>query len=123
MTTVNISHEIGAVGEVVADNELVRTTLNGVTKQWTVFVEGIVARENLPMWDRPWDDFIHKETQRGYVFRSSSTGNEEENVALVDKEKSRSKKGSNGGNKKKGEGKKYMRKVKCFACHQFGHYV
>jgi hypothetical protein len=54
--------ELGAVGEVVADNELVRTTLNGVTKQWVVFVEGIVARENFPKWDRLWDDFIQEET-------------------------------------------------------------
>ena len=54
---------------------------------------------------------------------SSSTGNEEENVALEAKGKSRSKKGSKGGNKQKGEGKKDMSKVKCFACHKFGHYV
>jgi hypothetical protein len=54
-------YALGVVGEVVVDSELVRTTLNGVTKQWVVFVEGIVARENLPMWDRLWDDFIQKE--------------------------------------------------------------
>jgi hypothetical protein len=59
--------ELGVVGEVVADNELVRTTLNGVTKQRVVFVEGIIARENLPKWDRLWDDFIQEETRRGYV--------------------------------------------------------
>jgi hypothetical protein len=115
--------ELGVVGEVVADNELVRTSLNGVTKQWAVFVEGIVARENLPKWDRLWDDFIQEETQRGYVHGSSSTGNEEENVALAAKGKNKSKKGSKGGNKQKGEGKKDMSKVKCFACHKFGHYV
>ena len=50
--------ELGAVGEVVANSKLLRTALNGVTKQWTVFVEGIVARENLPKWDCLWDDFI-----------------------------------------------------------------
>jgi hypothetical protein len=115
--------ELGAVGEVVADSELVRTALNGVTKQWTVFVEGIVARENLPKWDRLWDDFIKEETQRGCVFGSSSTGNEEENVALATKGKGKSKKGSKGGNKQKGGGKKDMSKVKSFACHQFGHYA
>jgi hypothetical protein len=46
-----VRDELGVVGEVIADNELVRTALNGVTKQWVVFVEGIVARENLPKWD------------------------------------------------------------------------
>jgi len=52
--------------------------LNGVTKQWDVFVKGIVARENLPKWDHLWDDFIQEETQRGYVQGSSSNGNDEE---------------------------------------------
>ena len=28
-----------------------RTTLNGVAKPWAVFVEAIVARENMPTWD------------------------------------------------------------------------
>jgi len=40
--------DLGAVGEIVADSELVRIALNGVTEQWAVFVEGIVASENLP---------------------------------------------------------------------------
>ena len=62
--------KITQVGEVVVDSELVRTALNGVTKQWTVFVEGIVARENLPKWDCLWDDFIQEETRRGYVLGS-----------------------------------------------------
>jgi hypothetical protein len=50
--------EIGVVGEVVVENDLVRITLNGVTKQWVVFVERIVARGNFPKWDHLWDDFI-----------------------------------------------------------------
>ena len=41
-----------AVWEVVPGFELVQTTLNGVAKPWVVFVEAIVARENLPPWDR-----------------------------------------------------------------------
>ena len=53
-----VRYEIGIVGEVVADSELVRTALNGLTKQWIVFVEGIVARANLPKWGHLWDDFI-----------------------------------------------------------------
>jgi hypothetical protein len=43
-----VRDELGVVGEAIVDNELVRTTLNGVSKQWVVFVEGIVAREKLP---------------------------------------------------------------------------
>jgi hypothetical protein len=54
---------------------------------------------------------------------SSSTGHEEENVALATTRKKKFKKGPKGGNKPKGEGKKYMRKVKFFACHTFGNYA
>jgi hypothetical protein len=53
-----VRDDLAAVGEVVADSELVRTALNGLTKQWIVFVEGIVARANLPKWGHLWDDFI-----------------------------------------------------------------
>jgi hypothetical protein len=37
--------------------------------------------------------------------------------------KKKFRKGPKGGQKPKGEGKKYMSKVKCFACHMFGHYA
>jgi hypothetical protein len=118
-----VRDELGTVGEAIVDSELVRTTLNRVSKQWAVFVEGIVAREKLPNWARLWDDFVQAETRRGYVQGSSSTGHEEENVALATTSKKKFKKGPKGGNKPKGEGKKDMSKVKCFACHMFGHYA
>jgi hypothetical protein len=47
-----IRDELAAVGEVVDETELVRTALNGFTKQWEVFVQGVVAREKLPDWGR-----------------------------------------------------------------------
>jgi hypothetical protein len=118
-----VRDELGVVGEAIVDSELVRTTLNGVSKQWVVFVEGIVAREKLPNWERLWDDFVQEETRRGYVHGSSSTGHDEENVALAANIKKKFKKGPKGGNKPKGEGNKDMSKVKCFACHKFGHYA
>ena len=46
-----VRDELAAVGVVVTDPELVRTALNGVTAPWVVFVQGLVARENLPSWD------------------------------------------------------------------------
>jgi hypothetical protein len=42
-----VRNELGVVGEAIVDSDLVRTTLNGISKQWVVFVEGIVAREKL----------------------------------------------------------------------------
>jgi hypothetical protein len=44
-------------------------------------------------------------------------------VALATTSKKKFRKGPKGGQKPKGEGKKDMRKVKCFACHKFGHYA
>lgn len=62
-----VRDELGAVGEKVEDSELVRQALNGVTKPWVVFVESIIARENLLKWDRLWDGFTQEEIQRGYI--------------------------------------------------------
>ena len=59
-----VRDELGAVEERVQGAALVITTLNGVTKPWYVFVESVVARENMPTWDRLWDDFIQEETHR-----------------------------------------------------------
>jgi hypothetical protein len=39
-----VRDELGVVGEAIVDSDLVRTALNGVSKQWVVFVEGIVDR-------------------------------------------------------------------------------
>ena len=111
--------------EVISDSELVWETLNGVAKPWDVFVEAIVTRENLPSWDRIWDDFVQEETRRGLVQGNSSTSREdEENVDLIAKGKKKFKKGPKKGGAKKQDGqKKDLITVKCFSCQNIGHYV
>ena len=52
--------ELAAVGEVVPNVELVQTALNGVSNPWAVFVEALVARENLTSWDMICDDFVQE---------------------------------------------------------------
>ena len=85
--------ELTAVGEVVSGFELVWTTLNGVAKPWVFFVEAIAARENFPTWDGIWDDFFQEDTRRGLLQGKSSTSREdEENVALTSKGKKKLKK-------------------------------
>jgi hypothetical protein len=42
-----IRDELATVGETVDKTELVRTALNGFTKRWDMFVQGVVAREKL----------------------------------------------------------------------------
>jgi hypothetical protein len=57
-----VRDELEVVGESIVDSELVRTALNGVSKQWVLFVDGIVAREKLPNLECLWDEFIQEET-------------------------------------------------------------
>jgi hypothetical protein len=45
------------------NSELVRITLNRFTKEWEVFVKCVVGHENLPDWNRLWDDFTQEEIQ------------------------------------------------------------
>lgn len=48
------------MGDVVSDLELVKLALKGYSKQLTTFVEGILARQQLPNWSQLWDDFMGK---------------------------------------------------------------
>ena len=43
-----VCDELAAIGEIVPNLELVRTTLNGFSEQWASFVKGVVAREHIP---------------------------------------------------------------------------
>ena len=51
-----VRDELAAVGEIIAPTELVRIALNGLPKTWNNFVDGIIARENLPNWESLWDN-------------------------------------------------------------------
>ena len=53
-----VKDELGAVGEIVDDSELIQIALNDFSKSWESFVRGIVARENMLGWERLWDDFV-----------------------------------------------------------------
>jgi hypothetical protein len=99
------------VGEVVDETKLMRTALNGFTKQCEVFVHGVVAREKLPNRERLWDDFTQEELRVDATQASQPKSEEEENVVV------HAKRSSGAG------GSRYMGKVKCFACHKIGHYA
>jgi hypothetical protein len=63
MKVTQIRDQLAVVGEKVEDKELVNMALNGFSPQWETFVQGVCARENLPSWERLWDDCIQEETQ------------------------------------------------------------
>ena len=95
-----VRDELAAIGEAFPSAELVRTMMNGVSKPWSVFVQGLVVRENLPTWERLCDDFVQEETRRGLVDGTASTSKEEEDVALTTKGKKNNKKGPKKGGAK-----------------------
>ena len=111
----------------VARTKLIRIALNGFSKSWESFVRGIVARENMPSWERLWDYFLQEKLRGGSTYTSSHHGGgEADRVALAAKGKKKvNKKGPKSGDKKKigGEQQCDMNKVKCFACHKLGHYA
>ena len=74
--------ELVAVGETIYPTELVRIALSGFSKNWVVFVDGIVSHENLLGWERLWDDFILEEIIRGSKNGGQHNGDDEENVSF-----------------------------------------
>jgi hypothetical protein len=44
----HIHDDFSTLGEVVDPYDLLRKTLNGFYKPWEIFVQGIVAKENMP---------------------------------------------------------------------------
>jgi phosphatidate phosphatase PAH1 len=111
-----VRDELGVVGEVITNGELVRTAMNGFSEKRNTFVKGVVSRENCPNWERLWYDFIQEETREEALCRRQSKGEEnEENVALIAAKK-KDKKSSHGE-------KKDMSKVRFYACDELGHYA
>jgi hypothetical protein len=62
MKITQLRDQLTTVGENVEDTELVNMQLNGFATSWEPFVKGICAREDLPDFERLWDDYIQKET-------------------------------------------------------------
>ena len=97
---------------------MVRTTLNGVSDEWQVFIQSILGRERLPSWEEMWAA-LQQEELRGDLVKvnlngSSGSGTktkeEEENTNLASK----------GQQKKK---QKDISKVKSFKCGEMGHFA
>ena len=99
-----------AIGEAVAPTELVKIVVAGLLKSWEVFGDVVTSRENLPNWDRFWDDCVHHEIQK--------TGGggvkiaDEEDVALTARgeNKGKAKKGASSDGAKGKEKKKKKNK-------------
>jgi hypothetical protein len=138
-----IRDELGAVGEMVDPNSLVRQAMNSFTKPWGPFVRGIVVREVIPTWERMWDDFVQEKIRlvaeaSGQRQQQQQPGQGDEDLALWTKGKKKADRGGrqgpkfgappqgSGGESSSGQRsgqKRDMSKVKCFVCKKFEHYV
>jgi hypothetical protein len=76
MRITQVHDQLATIGEKVDDIELVNVALNGFPKSWEPFVKGVCARENIPDWQRLWDDCIQEETQE--ESKANKQGDEEE---------------------------------------------
>jgi hypothetical protein len=126
MRITSVHDQLASKDEKLDGVDLVNVALNGFPKSWEPFVKGVCARENLPDWQRLWDDCIQKETRE--ESKVDKKGDEEkDNLTLV----SKTRKGKGKGSSKKGDGeestsqlgKKDLSKIKWFTCHKYGHYA
>jgi hypothetical protein len=56
-----IKEQLGAIGEIMYDKELVLSTLNNPPKHWEPFLQSISGREKLPTFDRLWTNCTQEE--------------------------------------------------------------
>ena len=127
----NVRNALAAVGEVIPPTELVRIAVNGLPSSWLNFADGIVARENLPTWERFWDDCIQNEIRKNQLGAAKPVEQDEDVALLAGGKKGKGKKQastSGGGGKGKGKGKQLNKekdysKVKCWNCQRMGHYA
>jgi hypothetical protein len=56
-----IKEQLGAIGEIMYDRELVLYTLNNIPKHWEPFLQSTSGRETLPTFDRMWTDCTQEE--------------------------------------------------------------
>jgi hypothetical protein len=74
--------------------------LKGFSEQWKQLIKGVASCEKLLEWNRLWNDFIQEDLQHKSC---------EENALASQLKKSK--------------GVKDLRKVRSYACNEFGHYA
>ena len=116
--------ELGSVGITTADDDMVSLTLLGLPKSWNSYQDFVNGREKLSDWERLWSDLMPEEMRRSTRDGSSSKDDDEENLALTNKgRKGKGKASHSKSNSSHGGKKGDMSKVRCFNCHEMGHYV
>ena len=79
--------ELGSVGIIVVDYDLVSLALLGLPKSWHSYQDSVNGREKLPDLERLWLDLVQEEFQWNTRDGSLSKTDDEENCALAGKAK------------------------------------
>jgi len=94
--------ELGSVGVTIDNEDLVSLDLLALPKSWNSYQDSVNGWEKFPGWERLWSDLVQEEIKQNTKDESSSKGTDEENCALVAKEKKgKNKKSSQSGVKGK----------------------
>jgi hypothetical protein len=124
-----IKEQLGAIGEIMSDKELVLSTLNNLPKHWESFLQSISGREKLPTFDRLWTDCTEEELRlRNRGVDDSLDDNHA--LSLYTKK---------GGRFKRNFGQTFryekspstsshnqrrdVSEIQCFRCDKYGHYA
>ena len=119
---VHCKDELGSVGVTVDEEYLVSLSLLGLPKSWHSYEDFVNGREKLSGWEQLWSDLVQEDIRQGTRDGSSSKNEDEENFTLA--AKARKGKGNKNPSKSGAKGKKqYLSKVKCFHCHEHGHFA
>jgi len=115
---------MGSVGVTVDDEDLVSLALLGLPKSWHSYQDSVNGWEKLSRWERLWSDLVQEEIKRNTRDRSSSKASDEENCAFATKARNGKEKRSLSESSSSNDGKKVDKsKVRCFHCHELGHYA
>lgn len=81
--------ELGQVGFIVAEDDLVNLTLPGLPKSWHNYQDLVNERENLPNWELLQSNLVQKEIKQNIRDTTSSKCDDEDHCALSRKAKKR----------------------------------
>ena len=116
--------ELGSVGIMTTDDDMVSLSLLDLPKSWNTHQDSMNGREKLSDWERLWSDLMQEEIRRRTKDGSSSKHDVEENIALASKARKGKGKASHSKSSSSHGGKKIDKsKVRCFNCHEVGHYA
>jgi hypothetical protein len=125
-----IRDQLGVIGEIISDRELVLTTLNNIPKHWEPFLQSINGREKLLTFDRLWTNCTQEEIRlraRGVedsplddnhvlALNTNKGGKFKRNfMKKVKYEKTSSTSGH--------DQRRDMSKIQCFRCDKYGHFA